>query len=202
MTNLRDAGGWKNCGVREVEKIVGCGRLKKLRGAAGWKNAGCGRLKKLRGAAGWKIVEWGRLKKCGVREIEKIAGCRRLKKLWAVEEITESGRFKNCGVRGDWNLSQLYRPSFRLGQGYLSISYSYSLLVDLKASSREIWSQHLHQSTPSWLYNVTLAEIPKPKRRSSRAKGKVISLWLESIFAQCWWSKNVSEPDSNATPDS
>ena len=38
----------KNCGVWEVEKTAGCGRLKN----------------------------------CGVREVEKIAGCGRLKKVW------------------------------------------------------------------------------------------------------------------------
>ena len=43
--------------MREVEKSAGCGRLKKVRGAGGWKK--CGRLNI----------------KCGVPEVEKSAGC-------------------------------------------------------------------------------------------------------------------------------
>ena len=49
MTNLRGAGGFKKCGVREVSKSAGCGRFEKC---------------------------WVRdvSKKCGVREISKSAG--------------------------------------------------------------------------------------------------------------------------------
>ena len=58
--------GWLNCGVREVEKIVGCG-VTNLR-VRGWLIC---RVTKLRGAGGWK--------KSRVREVEKIVWCGRLK---------------------------------------------------------------------------------------------------------------------------
>ena len=57
----------KNCRVREVAKIAGCGRLKKMRGAGGCKNCGVREVAKIAGC--------GRLKKCWVREVGKSAGC-------------------------------------------------------------------------------------------------------------------------------
>ena len=57
---MRGAGGFKKCGVREVPKSAGCGRLQKVRGVEGSKKCG---MREVSNSAG--ISE-----KCGVRELE------------------------------------------------------------------------------------------------------------------------------------
>ena len=80
VEKVRGAGGWKKCGVREIEKSVECGRFKKLPGwwincgvQGGWNNLGwvknCRADDKLQGRwnlqRGWKVVgaeiRWSKL---------------------------------------------------------------------------------------------------------------------------------------------
>ena len=99
VTNLRGAGGFKKCGVREVfkkcgvrevSKSVGCGRFSK--------GVGCGRFQKV-----WATVEKNagstRLKKCRAQEVDS-AWC------WRVKTLKGVGWSKNLGYRlsGKWRV--------------------------------------------------------------------------------------------------
>ena len=144
---------FKNCGVREVEKSAGCGRLKKVRGAGGWKNCGVREVEKTAGCR--------RLKNCGVREVEKSAGCGRLKKLQVleVEKIAGwvkklRGAWKNCGVQGRWvkncRADEKLQGRWNLQRGWkvvgAEIRWSISLHVNWELIQGELSHWHSKQN--------------------------------------------------------